>query len=235
MSGYMKRLTAPRTWPIKRKVSTWVTKQSPGAHSVENSMPALLLVRDVLALCDTAREAEGIIGRREILVDGKKVKSPKMPVGIMDVVSVPKLDANYRVLLSDKGKITLMPIEAADAAWKLVRVENKTVVKGGKTQVNLHDGRNILLDADNYRTGDVLKIALPTQEILEHYPLDKGGVAMIIRGNHAGEFATVEEYVITRRPTANVVKFSDGRETVKDNVFIVGTGTPVIKTPEVVA
>jgi len=235
MSGYMKRLTAPRTWPIKRKVSTWVTKQYPGPHSVENSMPALLLVRDVLGLCDTAREAEGIIGRREILVDGRKVKNAKLPIGIMDVVTVPKLDASYRVLLSDKGKIMLMPIEAADAAWKLVRVEDKTSIKGGKTQINLHDGRNIVLDEDKYRTGDVLKMAVPDQEIVDHYPLDKGGVALVIRGSLAGEVATVDEYQVTRRPTPNVVRFTNGHETVKDNVFVIGSGSPEISLPEVSA
>ncbi|MDI3541662.1 MAG: small subunit ribosomal protein S4e [Candidatus Methanomethylophilaceae archaeon] len=235
MSGYMKRLNAPRTWPLERKVATWVTKQSPGPHSLENSIPAALLIRDVLSLCDTAREAEGIIGRREILVDGRKVKSAKMPIGIMDVVSIPKVDTHYRVLFNDNGKIVLTPIDAEAAKWKLVRIENKTTQRGGRIQINLHDGRNIVVDNDRYHTGDVLKIAVPSQEVLEHYPLKKGAVAMVIGGSLTGEVMDVDDYVVTRRPTPNVVRFTNGTETIKDNVFIIGVGKPVIKLPEVMA
>ena len=59
--------------------------------------------------------------------------------------------------------------------FKLCRIENKTVVNGGQIQLNLHDGRNILVrlndptnaEEDIYKTKDVLKIAIPSQEILE--------------------------------------------------------------------
>lgn len=232
MSNQMKRLTAPRTWPLKRKVSVWVTKQSPGPHSIENSMPATLVIRDLLKLCDTAKEAKRIIGNRDILVDGKPVRDGKFPIGLMDVVSIPKMDANYRMLLTNKGKFTLQPIDAEVAGWKLCRVENKTVVKDGKFQLNMHDGRNILLDENKYRTGDVLKLAVPSQEILESYPLGTDAVAMVISGNHAGDTAVVAELNITRRATPNVVTFKDGRETVKENVFVIGTKTAAIKLPE---
>ena len=90
MSDHMKRLAAPRTWPLKRKVSIWVTKQSAGAHSIEDSMSAVTVLRDMVGACDTAREAKRIIGNREMFVDGKAVKNPKAPVGFMDVISIPR-------------------------------------------------------------------------------------------------------------------------------------------------
>ena len=49
MSNEMKRLTAPRSWPVKRKASHWITKPSPGAHAVEDSIP----VNVVSATCCT--------------------------------------------------------------------------------------------------------------------------------------------------------------------------------------
>lgn len=232
MSNQMKRLTAPRTWPLKRKASVWVTKQSPGPHSLENSMPATVVLRDMLKLCDTAKEAKRIIGNRDMLVDGKPVRDGKFPIGLMDVVSFPKMDAHYRMLLTNKGKFTLEPIDADTAGWKLSRVENKTTVKGGLVQLNMHDGRNILLEKDNYRTGDVLKIAVPSQEILESFPLGADAVAMVISGNHAGDTATVAELNVTRRAAPNIVKFKDGRETVKENVFVIGQKTAAIRLPE---
>jgi len=45
----------------------------------------------------------------------------------------------------------------SDAEWKLCRIQNKTIVKGKKVQLNLHDGKNKLVEKDEYKTGDVLK------------------------------------------------------------------------------
>ena len=232
MSNQMKRLAAPRAWPLRRKVSVWVTRQLPGAHPKDRSMPVLIVMRDMLRLCDTAKEAKRIIGNREVLVDGKKVKSPKMPVGLMDIVSVPKMNAEYRMLLTDKGKLTLVPVSGDEAKWKLCRIENKTMVKEGKIQLNLHDGRNIVMDKNKYKTGDVLKIELADQKIIESYTLAEGAMVMIIEGNKAGRTSTVSENVTVRGPGPNIVKFTDGGETVRRNVFVIGTKKSAIKIPE---
>lgn len=233
MSDHMKRLAAPRSWPIQRKVHIWVAKQSAGSHSVETSVPLSFFLRDMAKVCDTAREAKRIVGSRQVTIDGKPARSIKAPVGLMDVVTIPDLDAYYRIALTSKGKIAAVKIPKEEAAWKICRIENKTKVREGKIQLNLHDGRNILLDKNQYRTGDALKIAIPDQKILETYPLNEGAFVLVASGQHSGKTATVSEYVITKDATANVVKFTDGTETVKSNVFVIGTKTPAIKLPEV--
>ncbi|MBQ5447482.1 MAG: 30S ribosomal protein S4e, partial [Candidatus Methanomethylophilus sp.] len=88
MSDHMKRLAMPKTWPIPKKVHLWATKQSAGAHSVDSSMPAAMILRDMLKVCDTAKEAKKIIAARDLIVNGKAVKDAKAPVGLMDVVSL---------------------------------------------------------------------------------------------------------------------------------------------------
>ena len=231
MSDHMKRLAAPRSWPIKRKSSVWTAKQSPGAHSVENSMPAVTVLRDMIGVCDTAREAKRIIGNREVLVNGKPVKNPKAPVGIMDVVSIPKMEVHYRILLTDKGKLTATKTTEERSKWTLCRVEGKTLLKGGKYQINLSGGRNIILDKNDYKTGDTLKIGFEEQSVLAHYGLVAGASAMIIEGVHAGKAETVSEYLVTRSNGANVVKFEGGAETVKRNVFVIGGKNPEIILP----
>ena len=55
-SNHLKRLAMPRSWPLPRKTSVWVTRPTPGAHSLELCMPITLVVRDVLNLAKTARE-----------------------------------------------------------------------------------------------------------------------------------------------------------------------------------
>jgi len=232
MSDHMKRLAAPRTWPLKRKVSVWAAKQSPGAHSIESSMPAVMVLRDMIGACDTAREAKRIIGNRELIVDGKPVKNPKAPVGVMDTVSVPAMGLNYRMLLSDKGKLALVPISEDEAKWKLCKVESKTKIAGGKIQLNLSGGRNIVLDKNMYKSGDTLKIDVAEQKILESYALADGASALIISGSLAGKVETIADYVVVKGPSENVIKFKSGIETVKKNVFIIGSSKPEIKLPE---
>jgi small subunit ribosomal protein S4e len=228
----MKRLTAPRTWPIKRKASVWVTKQSPGAHSIGESMPASLVLRDLLGVCDTAREAKRIIGNRELKVDGRAVKDPKAPIGIMDVIEVPRMGLACRMLLTDKGRLTVVPIGADEAAYKICRIEDKTRVRGGRFQLNLSGGRNILLDADDYKVGDSLRIGIPAQEVTGHYPLGAGAAAFITSGSQVGRVKTVKEVRIVRGSAANVVVFDDGNETTVGNILVIGNGGVEVTLPE---
>ncbi len=232
MSDHMKRLAAPRSWPLKRKVNVWVAKQSAGAHSIEDSMPAVTVLRDMVGVCDTAREAKRIIGNREMFVDGKAVKNPKAPVGFMDVITIPKMGLAFRMLLTDKGKLTLVAIDEAEASWELCKIEDKTVVKGGKIQLNLSGGRNIVLDKNDYKCGDSLKVAFDGQQVLDHYPLQDGSVVFIKEGSQAGAVRTVKSLETVRGSAANLVLFTDGTQTVARNCFVIGAQTSAIKLPE---
>ena len=231
MCAHVKRLAAPRKWAIPRKTEIWVTRTMPGPHAFDSSLPLLVVVRDKLGLCDTAAEARYIIGQRKILVDGKVVTNYKHPVGLMDVVSIEGMKDNYRVLLDKRGKLKLVSITKEEAAWKLVRIHNKTTVKGGAIQLNLHDGRNIILKKNQYKSGDVLKIELGTQKILGVYPFEKGNIAMLIGGSHVGELAAINELKITKSTMPNVVSFEDF-STTHEHVFVVGTKTPEVSLPE---
>jgi small subunit ribosomal protein S4e len=195
-------------------------------------MPAVMVLRDMIGACDTAREAKRIIGNRELFVDGAAVKNPKAPIGVMDTVSVPKMKLNYRMLLTDKGKLTLVPISEDEAKWKLCRIEGKTKIGGGRIQLNLSGGRNIVLDKNAYKSGDTLKIGVEDQKVLDAYILADGAAALIINGALSGKTETVAEYVTVKGPADNVVKFKSGTETVMRNVFVIGSPNPEIKLPE---
>lgn len=233
MSFHQKRLSSSKVLSIPKKKHKWVTRSNPGPHAKDKSLPLLVAVRDNLGLCDTGREARRIIGNREIIVDMSPTRDFKRPLGLMDTVSIPKAKQHYRVLLDRKGRLRMVPIDEVDATWKLVRVENKTTIKGGRTQLNLHDGRNIILEKDEYRTGDVLKIELPTQKVLSHYPMVKGAVAMVISGSHTGDMSTVEQRLPTRSSSEDLIEFTDGFSTVKSNVFVVGADRAEVTVPEV--
>jgi small subunit ribosomal protein S4e len=228
MSDHMKRLAAPRSWPLKRKANVFITKQNAGAHSVEDSMAAVVVLRDMIEACDTAREAKRIIGNRELFVNGKAVKDPKAPIGFMDAVSIPKMDLYYRMFITNKGKLTLVPISKDEAAWGLYKIQDKTVVKDGKFQLNLSGGRNIVLDKNDYKCNDTLKVEYEGQKVLECYPFAAGSTVLIKEGAQSGKIKIVKEVQIIRGSAPNVVVFSDDTQTILDNCFIIGADKPAI-------
>ncbi|HYT00932.1 MAG TPA: 30S ribosomal protein S4e [Thermoplasmata archaeon] len=235
MKKHLKRLPAPRSWTVTRKTEFWVLRPSPGPHPIERSVPVGLILRDMLKLCDTAREARHILNNRGVLVDGRVITEPKFPVGLMDVLTLKDLKTHYRMLVDTRGRMALVALESDDAKWKLCRVEDKTTVPGGKTQLNLHDGRNVLLPKDAYKTGTTLKVDLPEQKVAEHFELAAGAPVLVTGGKHVGEIAHVLDVQRTRNPRANIVTFKEGFSTDIDKVFVVGKEAPTIKTPEVSA
>ena len=232
MSDHIKRLAMPKAWTIPKKAHIYATKQRPGAHSVATSLPATIILRDMLKVCDTAREAKKIVANRDLVVNGKAVKDAKTPIGLMDTVSLPKTGKNYRVVLTAKGRLTIVEIPEANAKWIMARVENKTKIAGGKLQLNLSGGRNVIIDANKLKTGDSVKLDTEKNEIIGEYPLAKGATVLVVKGSHAGQIETVDSVEITKGPAANIVIFANGARTVKDNVFVIGTGASEIVLPE---
>lgn len=232
MKKHLKRLPAPRTWKLARKEFVWAYKPRPGPHPGEASLPLAAVLRDMLRVADNAREAERSIFSRSVLVDGRVVVDPKFPVGLMDVVTLAPTKHHHRMLLDRRGKLTLIPIEASEASWKLCRVEDKSTIPGGKFQIQLHDGRNLVTPKSEYATGTTLKVSVPKQKVLGALPMVEGHLALLTGGQHVGELVHLARVERTRNPRANVVHFSEGYSTVVDYVFIVGTETPEIRVPE---
>jgi small subunit ribosomal protein S4e len=225
MSKHLKRLAAPRSWVIPRKTNVYTTKPRPGAHPVERAMPLGTLLRDHLKLAATGREARRVIGAGEVQVDGRVVKDAKFAVGFMDVITIPKTKQAWRVFIDDKARLRLVPIDATQAAWKLAQITGKSTVKGGQTQLNLHDGRNLLVKKDDYSTGDVLRLEVPSQKVLGHFPLKEGSSVLVTDGRHAGEVAPVKAIEVTRSHKPNLIHLAVGEEaftTIKPYAFPIG-------------
>lgn len=235
MSKHMKRLNAPRSLRLHRKESIWTVRTSPGPHTIEDSIPLGLIVRDYLNLADTLRETKRIISNGDIEIDGLVRKNHKFPCGLMDVISISKMKKDYRILYDTKGKLTLVPIDTKEANWKLCRIENKTIIKGKKVQLNFHDGRNLIVKKDEYKTGDVLKIIFKDQKIDESFKFEKGTVSMIIGGSHIGEVANIEDIQIISSPKPNLTQMKGKTDfsTLQEYVFPIGKTKPIIEIPEV--
>jgi small subunit ribosomal protein S4e len=229
MSRHQKRITIPKSWPIPRKTHRWVAKCNPGPHSAKNSVSLLIVVRDLLKLADNAREAKRILYEGKVLVDGKPRKDYKMPVGIFDVVSLPVINQQYRMLKDNRGKFYLSLLEPGKVR-KLARVENKTILKGGKQQLNLSDGSSLLSDGD-FKVGDSLVLSIPEKQIEDKIEFNMGNLAMAVGGKHSGEMGKIKDILIVRssQPNRVVIEGKEEFETITDYVYMVGREEPVIK------
>jgi small subunit ribosomal protein S4e len=232
---HIKRLSIPAQWSMSRKDNKFAIHPSPGAHPVEGCIPIQVLLRNVLGVVESAREARIVLNSGKVLVDRKPRKDPGYPVGLMDVVELPDSGLSYRVVSGAKG-LSLEKIDSGDAAWKLCRIRGKTTLRKGIQQLNLHDGRNMLIKKDTFGTGDTLKISLPEQKILRHYRLEKGAHAFVSAGRNIGIRGRVtmiepKEHSLEK----STVTLDTGKgevKTLRDYIFIEGTGKPEPKHRE---
>ena len=233
---HLKRYKAPKTWPIHPKEETWTVKPSAGPHAIEDCLSLMVVVRDILKIADNSREAKRIINSGDIVINGRSKKDYKFPVGFMDIITIPKTNETYRVLLDNKRRLTLKPITNEENDVKLSKIVNKTTIKGGQTQLNLHDGRNLLTEED-YKVGDVLSLKIPEQEVQNVYKLEEGATVLVTGGKHTGEIGKISEIIINQSSNPNTVIIENSRKenflTLKDYAFVIGENEPSIELLEV--
>lgn len=244
--GHLKRKPAPKLWPIHRKEAVWTVMSKPGPHSLSRSLPLALVVRDILGFAKTGKEAKKIISNGNILVDSKVRRDERFLVGMMDVISIDETKKSYRLLPSPKG-LFLHPIDADEATFKLFRIEDKTVVKGDRTDLTFHDGTSMLIEEDNtfttgkveYHTLDVVKLSIPGRELLGHTKLLVGAPAIVIGGKNMGTYgiiSTIEKQADKKRRDLLVtLKDINGQQfqTILDFVFVLGAVESSISLPKV--
>lgn len=233
---HLKRYKAPKTWPIHPKEETWTVKPSAGPHAIEDCLSLMVVVRDILKIADNSREAKRIINSGDIVINGRSKKDYKFPVGFMDIITIPKTNETYRVLLDNKRRLTLKPITNEETDVKLSKIVNKTTIKGGQTQLNLHDGRNLLTEED-YKVGDVLSLKMPEQEVQNVYKLEEGATVLVTGGKHTGEIGKISEIIINQSSNPNTVVIENSRKenflTLKEYAFVIGENEPSIELLEV--
>ena len=241
----LKRKPAPKFWPIHRKEFTWVVKPSPGPHVGNNCLPITVLLRDYLGFAKTRKEARTIVSQGRICVDGQVRRDDAFPVGLADVVSVPDIERNFRMLPSAKG-LVLQPIDGEEAKFKLCRIEDKLTAKNGNVQLNLHDGSNMFIkvaDAknrqeDTFETLDTVKIALSEKRIVESIKMKQKNYAIITGGKNIGKHGNIVQIEETsgkkRRNTLATIedKKGDRYQTTLNFIFALGETRPLISLPE---
>ncbi|MFT4297572.1 MAG: 30S ribosomal protein S4e [Candidatus Woesearchaeota archaeon] len=225
---HLKSLYAPKTWDIARKENIFTTRPKPGAHPFRLGVSINHLLKKNLGFASTTKESKTLLNNGSCYVNCKLVKNVHYLVGFMDSLSFPEIKKHYRVVLSEKGKVTLIEIDEKESKLKLSKITNKTLVKGGKFQLNTMDGRNILIKEDKYNTSDSILLDLESGEIKKSIALKEKATIMLIGGKHIGFVGQIENI------DNNKVFFKNNKndqtyETLKKFVFVIGESKSELK------
>ncbi len=218
---HQKRLAASRHWPVKRKEITFVTNSSPGPHKKAQSVPLNMVLRDMLKLTKTARETKKILNNGDVIIDNVVKKDHRLPVGFLDVITLKKINKAYIMMYDDSGKLVLK--EHSQNYKKPYKIISKKMLKGNKLQLNLFNGKNLLVGKGDYQVGDSLLVE--NNKITKHFKLEKGQKVFLIGGKHIGSQGVIEE--IKQKGSNNkktvVIKAGQNRfETSKDYAYVIG-------------
>lgn len=212
----------PNCWPVKRKLNKWVTRPNPGPHPLKRCIPLSILIKDILNHAETTKEAKRIVNRKEILIDKKYVKESRHPIGLMDTIEIPKTKEYYRILLNQKGKFTIFPIKKEETEIKPCKIIGKKVLKKKKIQLNLFDGKNLLIDTKDYKVGDTVILNLSNKKIISHLKLDKNSKVYLTGGNNIGKIATIFELNKKGSKTITLTYEKQKIKTSREYIFVIG-------------
>lgn len=222
---HLKRLGSPNSWPIAKKTLTFIARPLPGPNNKHHHLPIAVALRDLVGVVATTKEAKFILRNKDCLIDQKPVFDNKQPIGLLGVISLHKLKESYRLTITKKNKLRAIKIEEKEAKQKITKIIGKTSLSKGKTQLNLFDGRNLIVEKDTFAVGDSLCIELPSQKIIKHVPLKKGALIFLDGGSHVGTIAVVSA---VDNETITVEKDDALFKTKRKYAIVIGVDKPLI-------
>ncbi len=196
MKRHMKRLAAPKTWPIKRKgKQRFITRPYPRAPFLL-SLPLTVILRDLLGIAYNNKEVEYLVRNKKVLVNGKARKNGKFLVTLFDVIDFPQINKHYRLTIGKNKKLKIVEVDEQEADKKIIKIIRKQKVKGGKIQLTGLDSTNILLDNTNLKVGDSIIYNLKTKQIEKELPLKEGAYVYFYSGSNIAQKGVVKKIII---------------------------------------
>lgn len=222
---HLKRINAPKTWKIQRKGIKFTTKSNPGGMPKRLTMPVANVLKYELKLAHSVKEVKHLIFEGLVFVNEKKVTDYKHPLCFTDVLSVPKIEKYFRLIIDSNGILRLLPITKEESVLKITKITGKTFVKG-KMQLNMMDGRNVFFDKHHYRVKDSLLLTMPEQIVKEHLSFEKGALVLLYHGKHIGKIGKISDV----KKDSIMVKTKDEEfETKTEYALVIGKEHPLLK------
>ncbi len=172
---HLKRQSAITKLPIPRKGTKFIARAS---SNLNNSVPVVIALRDILKLANTASEVKKMIAQKFLKINSRIVKDSKESISLFNILEA---DKPYRLILLPTGKFSFEEVKDKD---RLCKVMNKTLIKNNNIQLNLHDGSNAI-SKDSISVGDSIYLDA-TGKIKKHVSLEKGKNIAVISGKYTG-------------------------------------------------
>jgi len=197
-------------------------------------------MREMLGYAKNLSEVKKILVRKMVKVDGEIRASYKFALGPMDILEIPKTEEYFRLTpYRGKRRLKLHPISKEETKTKLMRIERKQTIKGGRIQLTFHDGRNHTLDPEEeqkipiteLKVKDSVMFNLEDKIITDHYPFIKNKTALIMGGNNIGKVGKIQT-IESETGTVTLKTEDEEIKTTERHIFVIGHDTPVIEIPE---
>jgi small subunit ribosomal protein S4e len=227
----LKRQLAPRFWQVNRKSARFILNTMPGPHTRKFSYPIGVVLRDLLHVCSNIREVKRSLNKGLISVDGKMIRHPNFPIGLMDTLEIKPSNQSYRFVPSNGIPLFPIKINSDEKNLKLEKIKSKVTLKKNLYQYCLHDGRTFL-SKESYNVNDTCLIDLPKFGIKNHVRLKEGCTVIVTRGENAGNIGKVEEIKTGSFSLPKRVLVSMGEKTVElpnDIVMAIGVDSSLIR------
>jgi len=220
---------APSKWCLDKLSGVYATRPSTGPHKLRECLPMSVLLRNRLKYALSGQEVTKICKDKSgnIKVDNKVRRDPRYPVGMMDVVSLPKTGENFRLLYDIKGRFQPVRVEAKEAGFKLCKVVKKVLGKNKIPYIVTHDGRTIRYPHPDIKKNDSVKLNLETGEIDGVVKFENGCLVFVTGGNNIGRVGQLMH--LEKHPGSyEIVHIRDAEgnsfSTRLGNVFCIGQG-----------
>lgn len=227
----LKRQLAPRFWQVNRKSARFILNTMPGPHTRKFSYPIGVVLRDLLHVCSNIREVKRSLNKGLINVDGKMIRHPNFPIGLMDTLEIKPSNQSYRFVPSNGIPLFPIKINSDEKNLKLEKIKSKVTSKENLYQYCLHDGRTFL-SKESYNVNDTCLIDLPKFGIKNHVELKEGCTVIVTRGENAGNIGKVEEIKMGSFSLPKRILVSMGEKTVElpiDIVMAIGVDSSLIQ------
>lgn len=206
---HIKKTKMPKSWPIARKGRGKRFIAVP-SHANDKGITILYILRDILKIAETRKEAKKILFQKDVTINNKVRKDDAFPVQVFDTVSLAKTNMHYRLEIVNR-KFKLKEISEKEAEQKIVKIKGKKILKENKIQMNLEDGSNILTK-EKFNVGDSIILNTKTDKIVKILKLQKKAKVEVVAGKHAGEKGELVEFEELKRGKDFLIKLEDGKQ-----------------------
>jgi len=228
---HITRLKAPKKRLIISKVNGLYAATGRSRHQkLRERIPLAIFLRHLLRYALVENEVIKMISSRHVQVNGVFITDRKFPVGLMDIITIPKTAENFRLILDSKGRYYARPIDDKESKWTVVRIVKKYRAPFGLVNCIAHTGWTLRYPHRKLAINDSVKIFLDDKQNPDNQEVIKfrvGAEALCTGGRNKGRIG-----IITHRKKLpeqdDIVKLTDrtGSEFSSQlkNIFVIGDG-----------